>query len=70
MKAPAADAPYWIVAREIPRPTKVSRSRKGLTMIDESDARAEAPELNGRRAVVAGGGTTRIGRAIAVLLAS
>ena len=38
-------------------------------MIDESDAHTEAPELDGRRAIVTGG-TTGIGRAIAVLLAS
>jgi NAD(P)-dependent dehydrogenase (short-subunit alcohol dehydrogenase family) len=38
-------------------------------MIDENDAHTEAPELDGRRAIVTGG-TTGIGRAIAVLLAS
>ncbi len=38
-------------------------------MIDESDAHTEAPDLKGRRAVITGG-TTGIGRAIAVLLAS
>ena len=38
-------------------------------MIDESDAHTEAPDLKGRRAIVTGG-TTGIGRAIAVLLAS
>ncbi|HWW59427.1 MAG TPA: SDR family oxidoreductase [Sphingopyxis sp.] len=38
-------------------------------MIDESDAHTEAPELDGRRAIITGG-TTGIGRAIAVLLAS
>lgn len=38
-------------------------------MIDESDAHTETPELDGRRAIVTGG-TTGIGRAIAVLLAS
>lgn len=38
-------------------------------MIDESDAHTEAPGLDGRRAIITGG-TTGIGRAIAVLLAS
>lgn len=38
-------------------------------MIDENDAHTEAPDLKGRRAIVTGG-TTGIGRAIAVLLAS
>jgi NAD(P)-dependent dehydrogenase (short-subunit alcohol dehydrogenase family) len=38
-------------------------------MIDESDAHTEMPDLKGRRAIVTGG-TTGIGRAIALLLAS
>lgn len=38
-------------------------------MIDESDAHTQAPDLKGRRAIITGG-TTGIGRAIAVLLAS
>ena len=38
-------------------------------MIDEADAHTEAPEMKGRRAIITGG-TTGIGRAIAVLLAS
>ncbi|MGL3821899.1 SDR family oxidoreductase [Sphingopyxis sp. R3-92] len=38
-------------------------------MIDEADAHTEAPDIKGRRAIVTGG-TTGIGRAIAVLLAS
>jgi NAD(P)-dependent dehydrogenase (short-subunit alcohol dehydrogenase family) len=38
-------------------------------MIDEEDAHTEQPDLKGRRAIVTGG-TTGIGRAIAVLLAS
>lgn len=38
-------------------------------MIDEADAHSEAPDIKGRRAIVTGG-TTGIGRAIAVLLAS
>ncbi|HJS12317.1 SDR family oxidoreductase [Sphingopyxis sp.] len=38
-------------------------------MLDERDAHTEMPDLKGRRAIVTGG-TTGIGRAIAVLLAS
>lgn len=38
-------------------------------MIDQEDAHTEQPDLRGRRAIVTGG-TTGIGRAIAVLLAS
>lgn len=38
-------------------------------MIDEADAHTEAPDIKGRRAIITGG-TTGIGRAIAVLLAS
>ena len=38
-------------------------------MIDEQDAHTERPNLDGRKAIVTGG-TTGIGRAIAVLLAS
>lgn len=38
-------------------------------MIDEQDAHTEQPSLDGRRAIITGG-TTGIGRAIAVLLAS
>ena len=38
-------------------------------MIDEQDAHTEQPNLDGRRAIITGG-TTGIGRAIAVLLAS
>lgn len=38
-------------------------------MLDESDAHTEMPDLHGRRAIITGG-TTGIGRAIAVLLAS
>lgn len=38
-------------------------------MLDEQDAHTEQPDLDGRRAIVTGG-TTGIGRAIAVLLAS
>ena len=38
-------------------------------MIDEQDAHTERPELDGRKAIITGG-TTGIGRAIAVLLAS
>ena len=38
-------------------------------MLDESDAHTEQPDLDGRRAIVTGG-TTGIGRAVAVLLAS
>lgn len=38
-------------------------------MIDEQDAHTQQPDLKGRRAIVTGG-TTGIGRAIAVLLAS
>ena len=38
-------------------------------MIDENDAHTQAPDLKGRRAIITGG-TTGIGRAIAVLLAS
>lgn len=39
------------------------------TMSDESDAHTDQPQLKGKRAVITGG-TTGIGRAIAVLLAS
>lgn len=38
-------------------------------MLDEDDAHTEQPDLKGRRAIVTGG-TTGIGRAIAILLAS
>ena len=38
-------------------------------MIDEEDAHTELPDISGRRAIITGG-TTGIGRAIAVLLAS
>src|SRR3546814_17839427 len=38
-------------------------------MIDEQDAHTERPGLDGRKAIITGG-TTGIGRAIAVLLAS
>jgi 3-oxoacyl-[acyl-carrier protein] reductase len=43
--------------------------RRNLAMTSENDAHTEQPPLNGRRAIVTGG-TTGIGRAIAVLLAS
>jgi 3-oxoacyl-[acyl-carrier protein] reductase len=42
---------------------------RAQTMIDVSDAHTERPDLAGRKAVITGG-TTGIGRAIAVLLAS
>jgi 3-oxoacyl-[acyl-carrier protein] reductase len=42
---------------------------KEKMMLDEQDAHTEQPDLKGRRAVITGG-TTGIGRAIAVLLAS